>query len=280
MGNRDKEEYTDRKTQSADAVPEDFEIEESNAMKVLRGMGEDGTNPHESNIGGRKIGKLEDFWYRHKWHAGLTVAGVVIAVVILVQFFTRTTPDVYIMYTGPQSIIGNRYDKLEDAITNAMSDYNGDGKIAISFADNTYLSKKQIEEKKAANSSYTADYQSNSAAFQRYMTEITAGKHMFVMLDPALHDEMAAAGAFVPLSELFDGKIPDSAYGDYGIRLGDTEFYRSNTDIQFMPADTVMAVRTPAALDFKSEKKKEEYAKRYRQLMVDIAEYTPAQEQE
>ena len=103
---------------------------------------------------------------------------------------------------------------------------------------------------------------------------------MFVMLDPALHDEMAAAGAFVPLSELFDGKIPDSAYGDYGIRLGDTEFYRSNTDIQFMPADTVMAVRTPAALDFKSEKKKEEYAKRYRQLMVDIAEYTPAQEQE
>ena len=33
-------------------------------------------------------------------------------------------------------------------------------------------------------------------------------------------------------------------------------------------------------LNFKSEKKKEEYAKRYRQLMVDIAEYTPAQEQE
>ena len=256
-----------RKTQSADAVREDFEIEESNAMRVLRGTGEENTNPHESRIEGRKISRAENFWYRHKWHAGLTLCGIAIAVVVLIQIITHVKPDLYIMY---------RYDKLEAAITSVMEDTNGDGKTAISFADNTYLSADQIDAKKAATSgTFRFDYQSNNAAFQRYTTEITAGKHMFVMLDPALHDQMASAGAFVPLDEIFGGEIPASAYGDYGIRLGDTEFYKSDPDINFLPADTVLAVRIPAALDFKSDEKKAEYAEPYKELLRSIAEYVP-----
>ena len=265
-----------RKTQSADAVREDFEIEESNAMRVLRGTGEENTNPHESRIEGRKISRAENFWYRHKWHAGLTLCGIAIAVVVLIQIITHVKPDLYIMYTGPAAIVGNRYDKLEAAITSVMEDTNGDGKTAISFADNTYLSADQIDAKKAATSgTFRFDYQSNNAAFQRYTTEITAGKHMFVMLDPALHDQMASAGAFVPLDEIFGGEIPASAYGDYGIRLGDTEFYKSDPDINFLPADTVLAVRIPAALDFKSDEKKAEYAEPYKDLLRSIAEYVP-----
>lgn len=265
-----------RKTQSADAVREDFEIEESNAMRVLRGTGEENTNPHESRIEGRKISRAENFWYRHKWHAGLTLCGIAIAVVVLIQIITHVKPDLYIMYTGPAAIVGNRYDKLEAAITSVMEDTNGDGKTAISFADNTYLSADQIDAKKAATSgTFRFDYQSNNAAFQRYTTEITAGKHMFVMLDPALHDQMASAGAFVPLDEIFGGEIPASAYGDYGIRLGDTEFYKSDPDINFLPADTVLAVRIPAALDFKSDEKKAEYAAPYKELLRSIAEYVP-----
>ena len=265
-----------RKTQSADAVREDFEIEESNAMRVLRGTGEENTNPHESRIEGRKISRAENFWYRHKWHAGLTLCGIAIAVVVLIQIITHVKPDLYIMYTGPAAIVGNRFDKLEAAITSVMEDTNGDGKTAISFADNTYLSADQIDAKKAATSgTFRFDYQSNNAAFQRYTTEITAGKHMFVMLDPALHDQMASAGAFVPLDEIFGGEIPASAYGDYGIRLGDTEFYKSDPDINFLPADTVLAVRIPAALDFKSDEKKAEYAEPYKDLLRSIAEYVP-----
>lgn len=265
-----------RKTQSADAVREDFEIEESNAMRVLRGTGEENTNPHESRIEGRKISRAENFWYRHKWHAGLTLCGIAIAIVVLIQIITHVKPDLYIMYTGPAAIVGNRFDKLEAAITSVMEDTNGDGKTAISFADNTYLSADQIDAKKAATSgTFRFDYQSNNAAFQRYTTEITAGKHMFVMLDPALHDQMASAGAFVPLDEIFGGEIPASAYGDYGIRLGDTEFYKSDPDINFLPADTVLAVRIPAALDFKSDEKKAEYAEPYKELLRSIAEYVP-----
>lgn len=268
----------DRKTQSPDAVPENFEIEESNAMKLLRGTGEENTNPHESAIGGKKIGKLEDFWYRHKWHAGIIIAAAVLVIVLLVQLITHVDPDVYIMYTGPQPIIGYQYDNLEDAILSAMDDVNGDGKKAISFADNMYISPKQLEERRKANPGYSYDANSNAAALQRYQMEITAAKHMICMLDPGLFDPMAEAGAFVPLTEVFEDEIPTSAYGEYGIRLGDTDFYKSNADIQFMPADTVIGLRQPGALDLKSEEKKAAYLERHRKVIISIANYVNTEE--
>ena len=70
-------------------VKEDFEIEESNAMKILKAKGEADVNPHESNIEARKIGRLENFWYQHKWHAGLIIAAIVIGGVLLYQLNSR-----------------------------------------------------------------------------------------------------------------------------------------------------------------------------------------------
>lgn len=261
----------ERKTQSPDAVAESIEIEASNAAKVLRGTGEADTNPHESAIGGRKIGKLEDFWYRHKWHAGITVSAVILGVVLLVQLITHVKPDVYIMYTGPQPIVGAQYERLEDAILSVMDDVNGDGKKAISFADNMYITPKKIEERRSANPNYTYDAAANSAALQRYQMEMTAAKHMICMLDAELFDEMAEAGAFVPLYEIFDGKTISSAYGEYGIRLGDTEFYKSNPNIQYMPADTVIGLRQPGALDLKNDEKKAAYLERHKAVFISIA---------
>lgn len=108
--------------------------------------------------------------------------------------------------------------------------------------------------------------------------EITAAKHMICMLDPGLFDPMAEAGAFVPLTEVFEEEIPTSAYGEYGIRLGDTDFYKSNADIQFMPADTVIGLRQPGALDLKSEEKKAAYLERHRKVIVSIANYVNTEE--
>ena len=54
-------------------VDENFEIEESNALKVLRAKGEEAENPHESNVPQKKVSKLENFWYLHKWHLGIGI---------------------------------------------------------------------------------------------------------------------------------------------------------------------------------------------------------------
>lgn len=267
---------------------ENFEIEESNAMKVLKGKGEDGENPHESHLPQKKVGAFENFWYLHKWHLGIGVFVAVLVIVLVCQLIFKAPNDVYIMYTGPVEMVGNKYEKLEDAFEDAMGDYNEDGKKEISFTDNTFLTEAEIE-RRVENSKllreqdpnypiYTYDATANNAAYQRFMAEITSGSHLFLMLDPDLYRGLAEQGAFVPLSDIFED-IPEYATEEYGIRLGDTEFYQSNEDIDFLPSDTMLAVRIPSTLDMKSDKKKTEKLEFHKELLRDIVEYTAPEEE-
>lgn len=258
-------------------VDENFEIEESNALKVLRGKGEENENPHESHLPQKKVGKLENFWYLHKWHLGIGVVAVIIAIVLICQFVFNIPADVYIMYTGPQAMVGRDYEALEDAFQSAMGDYNGDGHKEISFADNTFLTENEIARRKEINPKYTYDVTANNAAYQRYMAEITSGTHMFCMLDPDLYLGLAEIGGFIPLTEILD-EVPEYATEEYGIRLGDTEFYKTTPGIQYIPADTMLAVRKTSTLDIKSEDKKAEQLEFHKQLLRDIVEYTEPEE--
>lgn len=251
---------------------EDPIIEDSNAAKRLKSLGEDKKNPHESQFTGRKIGWLENFWYQHKWHAGIIAFFVIVAVVAIVQFATKVTPDAYLLYTGPASIVGNRFEKLEEALSYVLEDTNGDGKIKITMADNTYLNPEQIEQKLVLQGNSYFDYGSNASAYERYMTTITACEHLLCFLDPELHTEIAEAEGFVPLSDIFGEDIPSSAYGEYGIRLGDTPFYDYFKDINYLPADTVIAVRT-ITLDL--SEKKQESQKYHMEVLRKIAIFDP-----
>ncbi len=238
---------------------EDPNIEDSNAAKRIKGLGEDQINPHESKYTGRKIGWLENFWYQHKWHAGIIAFFIIAVVTAAVQLLTRVTPDAYLLYTGPAAIVGNRFENLEEALSYVLEDANEDGEIKITMADNTYLNEEQIKERIKLTGSKTFDYSANSAAYGRYMTTITACEHLLCILDPQLHTEIAAAEGFVPLSEIFGDDIPDSFYGEYGIRLGDTPFYEYFKDIHFLPADTVLAVRTITLDPSEKKQKSQEY---------------------
>lgn len=267
-------------------VDENFEIEDSNALKVLRAKGEDATNPHESHIPQKKAGKLENFWYLHKWHLGIGIFIAVLAVIVIVQAIITKPADAYIMYTGPQPMIGNDYENLEDAITEAMGDYNGDGHRAISFTDNTFLTEREIESRKKEADRireknpdypvYTYDVTANNAAYHRFMAEVTSGSHMFLMLDPDLYRGLAEQEALIPLSEIFD-TVPEGAE-EYGIRLGSTEFYKSNPKLQFIPSNTMLCVRKTSTLDVKSSEKKEKQTEAHKNLLRDIVEYTPPKE--
>lgn len=269
-----KREMEEKKKQEFQ-VSENFEIEESNAMKVLRGKGEENENPHESKLPQKKVGWLENLWYHHKWHAGLIIGGVAIAAVLLVQLITDVPHDVTVLYTGPQAIVGSDYDYLDEAFKDAMGDYNEDGKKEVEFGDNTYLTQTLIEQRKALNPKYTYDVQANQSAFERYRMDIATCAHMCYMLDPELYRGAAADEIFVPLSEIFGEDIPECAYDECGIILGETEFYKSNSKIQYIPSDTVIAIRIPAVLDISSDKKQAELLETHKQFLRDLVEYTP-----
>ena len=258
-------------------VNNDFEIEDSGRMKVLRAKGEENENPHESHIPQAKVGWLENFWYLHRWHLGIGVFVFALLVVLVCQIIFNVPDDVHIMYAGPQGMVGRDYDKLEEALFEAMGDYNGDGEKKIGFSDNTFLTRSEIERRQELNPKYTYDVQANNAAYQRYQAEISAGVHMFCMLDPELFAGVAEVEGFVPLSEIFD-TVPEYAKDEYGIRLGDTEFYKTNSDIQSIPADTMLGVRVPSSLQIKSEEKKQETLEKHKQLLLDIVAFVPEEE--
>lgn len=255
------------------------EIPMSAAMRVLQAKGEDLKNEHESQYTGKKVSWLENFWYQHKWHAGLIGFAVVIAAVLLWQIVTYVKPDVYIMYTGPVAFIGSRYTDLEEAVTQVMDDYNGDGEKAISFADNTYLTEEQIaqkqEEAKAQNEEYIPDYGGLKASYSRFQTEMTAAKHMLCMLDPALYEQIRDMNGFMPLSEIFGEELPDCAADAYGIRLGDTAFYKNYPGVQVMPADTIIAVRSKEAPGIADNDKKLQQLDHHAELLRAIATFVP-----
>lgn len=254
-------------------LKDDDEVPMSAAMRVLQAKGENPQNEHEGSYTPKKAGRLENFWYQHKWHAGLIAFGIVLAVVLLWQMITYTAPDVYIMYTGPIAIVGSRYTDLEAAITEVMEDYNKDGEKAISFTDNTYLTEEQIAEKQEKGG-YQPDYGALRSSYSRFQMEITAAEHMLCMLDPSLYEWVRDMDGFMPLSDIFGETLPESAVDDYGIRLGDTDFYKDFPGVQILPADTILAVRSEDSPGIQGKKKKLETLQRHVTLLRAIASYT------
>ncbi|MDD6094671.1 MAG: hypothetical protein PUC29_02900, partial [Clostridia bacterium] len=72
--------------------------------------------------------------------------------------------------------------------------------------------------------------------------------------------------------------VPKGAVDEYGVRLGDIDFYESNPDISFIPADTILAVRVTSPVNLKSEEKSREYSERHRDLFRDIVLFEAEEE--
>lgn len=79
----------------------------------------------------------------------------------------------------------------------------------------------------------------------------------------------------MPLSDIFGEELPESAADEYGIRLGDTAFYRYFSGARMMPADTILAVRSPDAPGIQGDEKKLEELDRHVQLLRAIVEFVP-----
>ena len=253
---------------------EDPNIEDSVAAKRIKALGEDQVNEHETKYHGKKIGKIENFWYQHRWHAGIIIFFTVVAVVAVLQLVTRVKPDASIIYAGPGTMLGSGYERFEAAVCELMEDYNGDGKKEISMADNTYLSPEQIAEKDKLGQ--FVDRSANQSAYERYRVEITSREYLFCMLDPALFREVKDNSGFLSLSEIFGEDIPAGAFEDYGIRLGDTDFYKEHkSEFFFIPADTILAVMT---LPENASEKKIEVQRRHMELLKAIATYEAKEE--
>ncbi len=200
------------------------------------------------------IGKwFENFWYHYKFHTIVGIVALITLTICITQIATRDEHDYQILYAGPQVIALQDRAYMEDAVEEIVDDYNGDGKIVISFDDIVMLSPE--EQQAAADDGAVFNGEFNMNSMTEYYQQIVGGDAVICILSPYMYGIVREGDGFLPLSEVL-GVIPESAYDDYGVLLLKTEFGQYFNGMNDLPEDTILCVRRLSTMaKFKGEEK-------------------------
>lgn len=264
----------------------DEEIHQSNAAKVLKALGND---TEEEQTEAEKGNWFANFWYHHKWKTIIIAAFVFIFVTLGAQFAGKSNPDIKILYAGPLYFTPNQSQAVSLCLYDLMDDYNGDGDKKIAFNDLVYMTAEQMlaaqEAALAAGEEFAVDRQSNAQTAEQFTYEIMAGDSLICFFAPDQYESVAAAEAFVPLTEIF-GEVPEGAVDDCGLLLCETKFYKYYSQMHIFGEDTVIALKKLTTINKMKGEKMEEYHARHMDLFRKIGAfaypegYTPPEETE
>lgn len=224
---------------------------------------------------------LENFWYHYKWPTLGIAFAIIVFGVCTWQMAEKEEYDISIIYAGPTQFVTD----IDDVVAGVLPyDYTGDGENKVSIGAYLIFSDEQIEELEAETDSekkplYRIDKSFNANEKKNYNSDMSTGHASVCFLDPWLYEEFITYNKshLCPLSEIFGENIPDSAIDGYGIRLGDTEIYKSFKALQRLPADTVICLETAFLTEkvSKDGEKKFEYEK---EVFAAIVNYAPEEE--
>ena len=189
---------------------------------------------------------------------------VIVFAVCIVQSCANRSNDIIFTYAGPTYLKGEEKVGLENVLAENLPDEmkkNGDTAGLVAYY---ILSKEQIEEEEKYTDSeghrvVYVDKAFNSNQLDTFEAQLMTGMSSILLMDPWLYKSMIGeTGETEQLQELSHvlGNTPKNAVGLYGIRLGDTELYKSNALMQSLPEDTVICLRSQIL-----GKKDKEYAK-------------------
>ncbi len=237
--------------------------QESSAARRLRMLGEMGEAEPEPEI---RINKWDNFWYHNKTKVIMIAAFTFIILVAVVQFAVRQTPDICILYAGPEYITANENKAFCAAVAYIMEDYDGDGKKTAQLNDFVFMTQNQLEELKEyaekVGEELLFDPTSNTQTKERYSYEVFGGNSVICILSEEQYLEIRAADGFIPLSELL-GSTPEYSYDECGVRLSDTKFCKFYDSAKVFPDDAVIALRRLSTMSAFTGKKKAETRHEY-----------------
>ncbi len=237
------------------------ETQESNAARRIRVLEkDDGSEAEKQPI---RVNKWSNFWYHHKWKVIIISAFTFMIGVALAQVIQQSSPDVRILYAGPDYISPNMNQKFCDVMENLMEDYDGNGKKYAQLTDFVFMTEGQLADFEAkleeAGENGTVDRFANAQASERFIYEIFGSEASLCFLARDQYEMVKASGGFLPLSEVFGDEIPDGAVDDCGVLLRDTKLYKFYDAVHIFPEDTVVALRrlsTMSAITGKSKAEK------------------------
>ncbi|MBQ7670870.1 MAG: hypothetical protein IJS45_09145 [Clostridia bacterium] len=239
---------TDRnRTQDMSAVAE-YNGEKSNRAKLVEFVGDDydDTPVKDNSVAGR----AGNFWYHYKWHT-IIIAAILIIVGVGVSQMVRNASektDLSVVYAGPASIHSREAEDLKDVLSDILSvDLNSDGAKRVYLYSIRCLSADQIalikEEAKKNGSDAGINEADNRKNYEAFSDLVFTGECGLMFLDGSLYNTVKDAGGLDKLTDAL-GFEPDRSFDGYGIRLCDIPAYEIYDELEVMPAETIVCLRS------------------------------------
>lgn len=226
-------------------------------------------------VGATAKGRVQNFWYHHKFTALIAVFLAVVLVVCLVQCATRTKYDIHILYAGPwmECDKATAMENVPLGFAAIMDDYDGNGEKNVAYKPLFLMTEAQIE---AFREQYKDDEGNmpnlNIKLIQQNMdqleSELMAGRSQICLVDPSVFALMEASDYLIPLTEFTDN-LPENEFDDLGVYLKDTAFGKFAKGVQQMPDDTILCFRRVGVLN-----EDKELVERHRDMMAKILSVT------
>ena len=237
------------------------------------------------SVSGGFLGWLDNYWYHYKWPTIGIALLVIIFTVCTLQMCSSDEDDAILHYAGDIHMSAAEVENLCSVIEGVCpEDYNGDGAKNIALVTHRVLLEEKLvvleketdSEGKKVN---TIDRSLNTQQYNDFYDYIQTGESSIMIISPELYAELCSvdsnrdgkADRIVTLYETFGG-LPEGAYDDYAVRLGDTEIYKSFAALRVLPEDTLICFLEP---NWKGSKNSnEKYYNREREIFRAIVEYT------
>lgn len=112
----------------------------------------------------------KNFIFYYKWHVIIAVVAIALIAGTIVSNVTRVEPDLYVLFSGDYVLLEDDRNLLQSRMEEAISDVNGDGKIAAQLTEVPLkLDSEKVDETTAASN------------YQMQMQFMTGEQHILVL---------------------------------------------------------------------------------------------------
>lgn len=183
----------------------------------------------------------EYFWYYYKWRVVAALAVIFLVILTCVQCARRIDYDTTITYIGDKIYMDNNIDTFETALSQVVSDADGDKKNTVLF--------QQI--RMPADTSAEASTEYSAAALEKSAVEFAAGEtFLFLFSRQELDRRLNMGGAediFQPLDASLLRSVPPENIvtkdgAAYAVSLKDNPYLKS---LNFYCDDLYLTIRLP-----------------------------------
>lgn len=192
---------------------------------------------------------LDNFWYHYKWTVIVVGFFVLVFAVCLTQCVNTPHKDAYVTFSGGYALTEEEQLAVERVFDVLSKMTFGEDAPVIGFATYTFYTEEELrtlytdpETGDFDNYGFQTAKQHNSNRLDDLGQYMMTGECSVWLVSPAVYEHQRMKEKIaVPLAESFT-TVPDGAYDEYAIRLGDTALYQAYEALQILPADTLVVL--------------------------------------